>query len=158
MHVPILRWGEPYESLDVDHVIHFESGERLAEVSRANPGLLIRDMRQAQRAREVLRHIPIFELCGRLGTAADAYLNGTVGGTTPQEFIHLQAATTGLPEHLCRLNMEKLHHVLTNLERIIGSLTRGLPAEALTDGRTIEDGVTRSRQATSPVLGLVLPS
>ncbi len=41
------------------------TGETLAKVSQANGGLLGRDMRQAQRAREVLREIPIAELIER---------------------------------------------------------------------------------------------
>jgi ribonuclease D len=43
--------------MDVDKVVHFASGEALAEVSRANGGLIERDMRNAHRAREVLREI-----------------------------------------------------------------------------------------------------
>ena len=59
IHIPVLRWGEPYKSLEVDKVVHFATGEVLAEVSRANGGLVERDMRHAQRARDVLREIPI---------------------------------------------------------------------------------------------------
>ena len=55
IHIPALRWGEPYKSMEVDQVVHFATGEVLAEVSRANGGLVERDMRQAKRAREVLR-------------------------------------------------------------------------------------------------------
>ena len=62
IHIPVLRWGEPYKSLDVDKVAHFATGEPLAEVSRANGGLIERDMRKAPRAREALREVPIREL------------------------------------------------------------------------------------------------
>ena len=51
IHIPVLRWGEPYKSMDVDKVVHFQTGEALAEVSRANAGLVERDMRHAKRAR-----------------------------------------------------------------------------------------------------------
>ena len=50
LHIPISRWGEPYKSLETDKVVHFDSGEALAEVSRANGGLVERDMRHAARA------------------------------------------------------------------------------------------------------------
>ncbi len=30
IHIPVLRWGEPYKSLDLDKVVHFETGEVLA--------------------------------------------------------------------------------------------------------------------------------
>ena len=59
INLPILRWGEPYTSLDVDEVLHFATGEPVARMSRANGGMVQRDMRQAERAREVLRAIPI---------------------------------------------------------------------------------------------------
>ena len=53
--IHILRWGEPYESLNQDEVSHFATGEPLARVGQAIPGLISRDMRKAQRARDVLR-------------------------------------------------------------------------------------------------------
>ena len=58
MHLPVLRWGEPYTSMEVDEVVHFATGEPIAKVSRANGGLIQRDMRKAQRARDVLRADP----------------------------------------------------------------------------------------------------
>ena len=57
IHIPVSRWGEPYKSMDVDKVVHFATGEPLAEVSRANGGLVERDMRHAQRARQALVNI-----------------------------------------------------------------------------------------------------
>src|SRR5438093_190335 len=44
LHIPVLRWGEPYKSLDLDKVSHFATGEPVAEVSRANGGGIERDM------------------------------------------------------------------------------------------------------------------
>ena len=55
LHLPVLRWGEPYTSIDVDEVVHFSDGEPIARVSRADGGLIQRDMRKATRAREALR-------------------------------------------------------------------------------------------------------
>ena len=55
--IPILRWGDPYTSVETDQVVHFDTGEVLAEVSRANAALVERDMRFAKRAREVLRRV-----------------------------------------------------------------------------------------------------
>ena len=65
LNLPILRWGQPYTSLEQDTVAHFITGETLAKVSQANTGLLGRDMRQAHRAREVLTAIPIADLIGK---------------------------------------------------------------------------------------------
>ncbi len=162
IHFPILRWGKPYQSLEVDRAVHFDTGEPLAEVSQAIGGLIRRDMRHADRARELLREIPPGELIGMLEKAAELFMSAELPAgdatQTPEDFVRYQSATTGLPEHMCVKNMEKLHHVLTNLEAILGSLTRGLDLEILTRGYGVENGVMRSYQATTPVLGMVLPS
>ena len=39
IQVPVLRWGQPYQSMDSDQVVHFSTGEPMAKVSRANGGL-----------------------------------------------------------------------------------------------------------------------
>jgi acyl-CoA reductase-like NAD-dependent aldehyde dehydrogenase len=163
IHIPISRWGEPYKSLDLDKVVHFGTGEVLAEVSRANGGLVERDMRHAQRARDVLRDIPISDLLKMIKKAADFYTESELplgdGTQTPDQFARMQSATTGLPEHMCRFNMKKNHFVLNEMERILDSLTRGLDLTILTRGFGVEArGVPVSYQAQSPVLGMVLPS
>jgi acyl-CoA reductase-like NAD-dependent aldehyde dehydrogenase len=163
LHIPISRWGEPYKSLDIDKVVHFASGEALAEVSRANGGLVERDMRHAQRARDVLREVPIKELLQMVRKAADLYTKAELplgtGTQTPDQFVRMQSATTGLPEHMCRFNMEKNHFVLNEMERMLDALTRGLDLNILSRGYGVESrGVPVSYQAQSPVLGMVLPS
>ena len=162
LHLPVLRWGQPYTSMDVDTVAHFATGEPIAKVSRANGGLIQRDMRKAARAREVLREIPITELIARAGKAGELYANAELpmgdGSQTPDEFVRAQAGTTGLPERLCRANMKKNMFVLAEMGRILASLTRGLDLEVLSRGFGDERGVPISFQAESPVLGLVLPS
>jgi acyl-CoA reductase-like NAD-dependent aldehyde dehydrogenase len=163
LHVPVLRWGKPYESLETDEIHHFRTGEPIAKVSRANGGLLQRDLKKADRARQVLREIPCDELLERVGRAADRYEQGDLplgnGTQTPDDFVRQQSASTGLPEHLCRANMAKNSFVLKNMRQILDCLTRGLPLEILRKGYGVEDrGVIVSYQAQTPVLGAVLPS
>jgi acyl-CoA reductase-like NAD-dependent aldehyde dehydrogenase len=163
IHIPVSRWGEPYKSLNIDTVVHFATGEALAEVSQANAALVERDMRSARRAREVLREIAIKDLLQTVKKAADLYLKEELplgdGTQTPEQFVRMQSATTGLPEHMSRFNMEKNHFVLTNMDKILDALTRGLDLNVLSRGHGIEArGVPISYQAQSPVLGLVLPS
>lgn len=162
LHLPVLRWGQPYTSLEVDEVVHFSTGEPVAKISRANGGMLQRDMRKAARAREVLRAIPIDDLITRMGRAGEFYTGGTLtmgdGTQTPEEFVHAQSASTGLPEVMCRANMKKNAFVLGEMRRILEALTRGLDLDVLTRGVGEERGVPISYQAQSPVLGLVLPS
>src|SRR5438067_6950929 len=81
------------------------------------------------------------------------------GVQSPGDFARQQSASTGLPEHMCKANMAKNHFVLSNMERILDCLTRGLDLDILTRGYGMESrGVVVSYQAQSPVLGLVLPS
>src|SRR4051812_11170477 len=161
--IPILRWGQPYESLETEDVIHFGTGETLAKVSQANPGLLAKDMKKAARARGVLREIPIRELIQRMKKAGELYRDATLpmgdGVQSPADFARQQSASTGLPEHMCKANMAKNHFVLSNMDRILDCLTRGLDLEILSRGYGQESrGVIVSYQVQSPVLGLVLPS
>jgi len=162
LHLPVLRWGTPYTSIDVDPVVHFATGEPIANVSRANGGLIQRDMRKAARAREVLRDIPIDDLIARAGKAGELYMNATLpmgdGTQSPDEFVRAQSASTGLPERMCRANMKKNAFVLAEMRAILGSLTRGLALDVLSTGHGEERGVPISFQAQSPVVGLVLPS
>src|SRR6201993_1100408 len=161
--IPVLRWGEPYESLETDKVVHFITGEVLAEVGRANAAMVERDMRQAPRARDVLRAVPIAALLKMMKAAGDLYAKAELplgdGTQTPDQFARMQSATTGLPEHMCKFNMEKNNFVLGNMDKILDSLTRGLDLNILTRGYSVEArGVPVSYQCQSPVLGMVLPS
>ena len=148
LQLPVLRWGQPYTSMDVDEVVHFQTGEPIARVSRANGGLIQRD--------------PIDDLIARVAKAGELYATAELPmgdrTQTPDAFVHAQSATTGLPERLCRANMKKNMFVLTEMRRILTSLTRGLDLNVLTRGFGEERGVPISYQVQSPVLGLVLPS
>ncbi len=165
LHIPVLRWGEPYKSLETDKVVHFATGEVLAEVGRANAALVERDMRHAQRARDVLRQIPIADLMKMMKKAGDLYATAELplgdGTQTPEQFARMQSATTGLPEHMCKFNMEKNQFVLNNMDKILDSLTRGLDLTILSKGYGVDasrPNIPVSYQAQSPVLGMVLPS
>jgi hypothetical protein len=158
--LPVIRWGQPYDSLEVADVNHFATGEPIAKVSQAGGGIIKRDMRQAQRAREVLLQFSTSDLIAMLGKASDLYEHGTLpmgdGTQSPDDFVHQQSASTGLPEHMCRANMGKNSFVLKNMAKILECLTRGLDLQILSRGYGEEGrGVTVSYQAQSPVLAAV---
>ncbi len=163
IHFPVLRWGEPYQSLETTEVRHFSTGEPVAEVSQANPGIVARDLRKgSERARDALREIPCADLLEMVKKGGELFKTADLpfgdGVQTPDDFVRQQSATTGLPEHMCRMNMGKLEYVLSHLDEVLTSLTRKLDYDILTRGYGEEDGVMRSYQATCPVLGMVLPS
>ena len=163
LKLPVIRWGQPYDSLEVAEVNHFATGEPIAKVCQAGGGIIRRDMRGAQKAREALKKFSCRELIAMLAKAADLYESGTLsvgdGRQSPDDFVRQQSASTGLPEHMCRANMAKNSFVLKNMEKILDCLTRGLDLQILTNGYGEEGrGVTVSYQAQSPVLAAVLPS
>ena len=61
--------------------------------------------------------------------AADLYMEAELplgdGTQGPDDFLEYQSATTGLPEHMCRANMEKNHFVLTRMDEVLDALSRG---------------------------------
>ena len=163
MHLPAWRFGKPYESLERETLVHFLTGQPVAEVSQVGGAIVGRDLQKAAGARKALLAIDPEEIVERLQTAGNLYANGTVmvGDTkqSPEDFVKCQSATTGLPESLCRANMQKNMFVLSNMDRILDALSRGLDTKILWNGYGVEArGVTVSYQPQSPVLGLVLPS
>ncbi len=158
-----LRWGKPYQSLETQEVVHFDTGEPIASISQVNGGMLQLDMKHAPRARAVLREIPSRELLERCRKAAELFESAVLpmgdGTQSVNEFIHQQSASTGLPEHMCLSNMKKNSFVLANMQQILDALTRGLDLDIFTRGHGEEGrGVTVSYQVQSPVLGAVLPN
>ena len=163
IRVPVLRWGKPYRSLETTTVSHFLTGEPVAEVDQVTPGIVKRDLRRAGEARAALRDIPIRDLLACVKEAARLYMEAELplGDATqsPQEFVRSQSGTTGLPESMCRANMEKNRFVLERMDQVLDALTRGLDLDILSTGHGMEErGVPVSYQAQTPVLACVLPS
>ncbi len=163
LNLPAIRWGKPYNSLETQEVIHFDSGQAIAKISQVGGGILQMDFRHAQRARQVLRQIPTAELIQRCKKAAELFETAQLPmGDQAQsvaDFVHQQSASTGLPEHMCLANMKKNAFVLSNIDKILDALTRGLDLEIFSRGYGEEGrNVTVSYQVQSPVLGAVLPN
>lgn len=158
-----LRWGKPYQSLDHQDVIHFDTGEPIAKIGQVSGGMVQMDMRKADNARKALRKFSPSDLIAKLKKAAELFETGTIkmgdGVQSVDDFIHQQSASTGLPEHMCRSNMKKNSFVLQNMDKILDALTRGLNLEIFSKGYGEEGrNVIVSFQAQTPVLGAVLPN
>lgn len=161
--LPAIRWGKPYESLEVEEISHFLTGEPIAKVHTVGAGIIRRDARQAKQAREKLRELSPSDLIEKCKQAGELFENGTlaVGDSqqTPADFIAQQSATTGMPLSMCAANVTKNAFVLKNIDKILDCLTRGLDLNILARGYGDEGrGVTVSYQAQTDVLGAVLPS
>ncbi len=162
LHIPILRAGRPYRSLNVQPLIDVRSGEPLGTMSLALSGMIARDLRDAARHRRALEAIPaaeLIEVCHRaakLFAEAELPLGDTV--LSPEGYIRHLSATTGMPEALGRLNMEKIVGVLAGIEGVLDGLTRGLDLAVLDGGWGIQDGRRLSYLRRTDHLGAVLPN
>jgi acyl-CoA reductase-like NAD-dependent aldehyde dehydrogenase len=164
LHIPILRHGVPYRSLDVNAIPHYRTREPFAELSLANGGLIRRDLREEQQAaaREALVRVPFARLLEICAEAAGHFLDATLPlgdrTQTPDEYVRQLSATTGMPHVLVRKNMKKIAGVLTEMRTVLRGLTRGLDLSILDAGHGTHDGHAISFYPRTQALGVVLPS
>lgn len=161
-HIPILRLGQTYRSVNTRPIKDLGTGEVVAELSVGNAGLLRRDASKFDSARAALEAIPCKDLiamsadAGRLFMEADLPLGDTT--QSPEQYVHQLARTSGLPHTLVRANMAKVHDALTHLDDIVRGLTRGIPTEVIDAGYGEVGGTAVSFYPTTNALGMVMPS
>jgi len=164
LHLPILRRGRPYHSVDVAPVPHFRTREPVVGLSQANAGLVRRDLRDEEQAamRAALAKFTTRQLVEISRRAADAFMTDTLpagdAAQSPDDYIRQLASTTGLPHVLGRRNMEKIRGVLAGVDAVIAGLTRGLDPGVLDRGMGEAGGHAVGFVPRSPTLGVVLPS
>jgi len=171
LHLPILRTGQrehrEYRSLDTAPLRDVRTGETVAEVSQANPGLIARDsagMEENVRALQELGTGELIAICRRaaaLFLEADLPLDGPDGDgalQSPADYVRRLSATSGLPQSLCRANVEKIRAALDGMDAVLGGLTRGLDPAVFAAGWGWQDGRRLSYVRQTGALGTVLPS
>lgn len=160
LHIPILRHGEPYESVDRIEILHHATGQPVAQVSQANAGLITRDINRV--ADDVLESFTMAELLSMCKKAAGIFMNGTLNvGDQAQSFdqyIQQLSSTTGMPQALCRNNAGKIHRVMNEMDAVLAGLTRGFDLSILDRGYGSDDGRTLSWFREARTFGAVLPS
>jgi len=162
LHIPILRRGEPYRSLDVARAVHYRTREPFVEVSQANVGLIRRDLRGQAEARAALSRFTVEELLALSARAAEHFAADELplgdDLQTPEEYVRQVSATTGMPHVLVRRNLEKIRGVLAGMSGVLDGLTRGLDLRVLDEGFGEQDGQVLSFYPLASALGVVLPS
>jgi hypothetical protein len=162
LHIPILRQGEPYKSLDVARVPHHETRELFVEISQANNGLIRRDLRDQTAARAKLAAFSTADLVDICKRAAEFFLNDSLplgdATQTPEDYVRQISATTGMPHVLGRRNMRKIHGVLSEASNVINGLTRNIDWEVLDRGFGQFEGRSLSFYPRTESLGVVLPN
>ncbi len=162
LHIPILRKGEPYRSIDIAQVPDFRTRETFVEVSQANAGLIRRDLLDQEAPRKALTAFSTDELISMSKRAADYFMNDTlpVGDQmqTPDDYVRQLSATTGMPHVLVRKNMKKIHGVMAEIDSVLSGLTRGLDLKILDAGFGVHEGHAVSFFPRTQSLGVILPS
>src|SRR5688500_1095519 len=162
LHIPILRKGEPYKSLDVARVSHHQTGEPFVEISQANVGLIRRDLRDQQSAREKLTAFSTAELVTMCERAAEFFANDELplgdSSQSTEDYIAQVSATTGLPHVLARRNLQKIRTMFAEMANVLNGLTRNLDWEVLDRGFGEVNGHSLSFFPRGESLGVVLPN
>jgi len=163
-HIPVLRFGDAYKSLDTTDLGEvIGDGSRL-EVSVANAGLIRRDKLSIAKARAALQAIPTEKLLDFAEKASDIYLDGELPfgldgeRQSAQQYVSTLSELTGLPHSLCRGNMFKVAAALKNIRAIMAGLTRGLPSTLFDEGCARLGDLDINYFATADSLGVTLPS
>lgn len=162
MHLPILRAGQSYKSLNQVEVRHIATGEPLAQVSQANRGLIAHDLNDVDQHQRALTELSVAELLDICKKAADLFLKSDLplddDLQSATAYVHQVSATTGLPHTLARRNMDKIHLALNEMAEVLDGLSRGLDLSVLDAGQGVQQGRRLSYVALTQALGAVLPS
>ncbi len=160
LHIPILRQGKPYESVDKVELVHHATGEPIARVSQANSGMVVRDINRIDDA--VLERFTVSELIDICKRAGERFVSSTlpIGDQeqTYDDYIRNLSATTGMPHNYCHANAQKIKRVLTELNVVIAGLTRGFDLSIIDKGYGEQNGRTLSYFRDGRTFGAVLPS
>lgn len=163
-HLPALRRGKPYASLDQVDVRDCRTGEPLARISQVNAGIVRKDFARIAEARSALKSLSSAQLLDLCGKAAGLFLDATLplgdqGHTqSPDQYLTTLSATSGLPFVMVRRNSQKIAHALTNMRLVLNGLTRGLDLNVLDQTIGEPSGSRLSFYPATQCLGLVMPS
>jgi len=164
VHIPVLRRGKPYESLDQATIPDHRTGGVLATVSHANTGIIRKDLARIDESRAALKKYSVGQLVDIAAKAGELFLSailpvGEKGhAQSPADYIRTLSSSSGLPHVMVRRNMAKIHYALTNMRTILNGLTRGLDLATIDRGYGEQAGTPVSYYPTTQCLGLVMPS
>jgi len=160
LHIPILRQGVPYDSVEQVELLDHATGAPFARVSQANSGLVRRDILSI--ADDVLEQFTVRELMDKSRVAGRLFMEADLPlGEASQSFddyVTQLSTTTGMPVAYCRANAAKIFKVLDEINVVIAGLTRGLDSIILDTGYGVTDGRMLSYYRAGRTFGAVLPS
>src|SRR6185369_16843480 len=119
-HLPALRRGRPYSSLDQVDIKDCRTGEPLARISQVNAGIVRKDLVRNSEARNSLKELSCEKLIQVCEKAADLFLNETLPlgdhghAQSPEQYAETLSATSGLPLVMVTRNSQKIAQALSN--------------------------------------------
>jgi hypothetical protein len=163
-HLPALRRGRAYESLDQSSLLDHRDGSALLSISQVNAGIIRKDLGKITESRKALKRFSVRDLLEISKRAGEHFLRGTLPlgdkghQQTADDYRRSLSRTSGLPLNMVDRNMVKIHHALTNMESLLRGLTRGLDLSVLDSGYGEQFGIPVSYYPAAQALGLVMPS
>src|SRR6185436_9735825 len=104
-HLPVIRRGRLYESLDQIPVNDHRTGQSLATISQVNAGVIRKDLAKITESRARLRDFSVAELFTICAKAGELFAKGKLPlgdqghEQSPQQYIETLSATSGLPHN-----------------------------------------------------------
>jgi hypothetical protein len=163
-HLPALRCGRAYASLDQTEIKDCRTGATLARLSLVNAGIVRKDLARMSQSRAALKRLSCQNLLQTCARAASLFLEETLplgdqGHTqSPGQYVESLSASSGMPFVMVRRNMQKIANVLEQMPRVLAGLTRGLDLSVLDRGFGNHGGTPCSFYPVSQCLGVVMPS
>jgi acyl-CoA reductase-like NAD-dependent aldehyde dehydrogenase len=163
-HLPALRRGRPYASLDKSQLTDHQTGSPLVAISQVNAGIIRKDMARIAESRAALKRFSVAQLLELCARAGEQFLNATLplgdqGHTqSPQQYLEILSRTSGLPHNMVRRNMHKINDSLQHMREVLNGLTRGLPLDVIDKHVGEQNGNTVCFFPRTQSLGVVMPS
>ncbi|HTL59163.1 MAG TPA: aldehyde dehydrogenase family protein [Candidatus Limnocylindrales bacterium] len=163
-HLPALRLGRAYSSLDQVDVKDCRTGETLARISQVNAGIIRKDLTRITEARHALKQLSCEKLIQICEKAAELFLNETLPladhghAQSPEQYAETLSSTSGLPFVMVKRNSQKIASALSNMRVVLNGLTRGLDLSIIDRGFGEQFGARISFFPAADCLGLVMPS
>src|ERR1051325_6394433 len=77
-HIPAIRRGKNYESLDKAQVLDHRTGKELISISQVNAGIIRKDLAKIDEARKALRRLSTEDLLSICAKAGELFMNGSL--------------------------------------------------------------------------------
>ena len=77
-HIPVLRQGRPYQSLDQFNVGDHRTGEAKATLSSVNAGIVRKDLQRIAESRAALKKFTVAQLIEICSKAGELFLNAVL--------------------------------------------------------------------------------